>query len=102
MKVPTLVRQRFVNKEGYLTESAQLYLDELNTQMQNNLSNEGLVTPSLRTPQINTIADNSNPNTKPDGTLWFDTVTNHLKVKIDGVVLVIATAPEGDDFVLLE
>lgn len=102
MRVPTLVRQRFVDKDGYLTASAQLYLDELNNQMQGNLSNEGLVTPGLPTDQINTIADTSNPNTKPDGTLWFDTNIQQLKVKINGIVLVISTSQEGDEFILLE
>ena len=61
-----------------------LYQDELNQSMQGDLSDNGWQTPQQPTANITTI--------EPDmrnGTMWYDTDTDELKVKVAGVVRVI-------------
>lgn len=41
--------------------------------------------PQFTTAQITTLA-----LTSPNGTLWYDTTTNQLKAKVNGVVVVLA------------
>lgn len=89
MKIPTFIKHPFVDKQGNLTPEMQLYNDELNVQMQNSLSDDGIVIPSRTTADINYIASNTNANARPDGTLWYDTDTNELKAKVNGAVRVI-------------
>jgi len=57
----------------------------LDIQNQFNGISNGLVVPQLTTAQITILA-----LTAPDGVLWYDTTTNQLKAKVNGVVVVIA------------
>jgi hypothetical protein len=84
MNIPTFARVQFVQGDGYLTSAMQLYNDELNQALQNGLSDNGWTVPQLTTTQITNVA-----STMPNGTLWYDTTTNQLKGKINGVVTVI-------------
>lgn len=84
MNIPTFVRVKFVQADGYLTPEMQLYNDELNQVLQNALSDNGWTVPQLTTAQITAIAPKM-----PSGTLWYDIDTNQLKGKINGVVTVI-------------
>ena len=88
MKIPTFNVMQFVDDGGYLTSQMQLYYDQLNVQLQNNLSDDGFVIPSLTTTQINSIADPNNANGRPDGSIWYDSQTKQFKGKVDGVVKV--------------
>lgn len=88
MNIPTFVRQQFVDKEGYLTDPMNLYFDQWNVQAQLFLSQDGLVSPSRTTADINSIASNTNENARPNGTLWYDSDTSEFKGKIGGVVKV--------------
>lgn len=90
MKVPLFTRQSFVDKDGNLTPAIQQVFDVLFQQMQQNLSNDGMVIPGLNTNDINQAASPSNTNNKPNGTLWYDTTTNELKLKKNDTVVVIA------------
>ncbi len=57
-----------------LNEALATIQDELNQ----------TVAPSFTTAQITTLA-----LTAPNGSLWYDTTTNQLKAKVNGVVVVI-------------
>lgn len=63
-----------------------LYQDELYQSLQENLSDNGWQTPQQSTANINNIS-----SSMKDGTIWYDTDTNELKVKKNGVVKVILT-----------
>lgn len=89
MKIPPFTRQVFTEKSGFLSSPFQYFFDVLVQQMQENLSDDGLVVPSLTTQEINDVADPTNDNSMPNGTLWYDTDTNELKLKKNGVVVVI-------------
>ena len=89
MKIPTFTRQVFIDKDGYLSPPFQQFFDVLIQQMQKNLSDDGVVIPSLTTQDINNVSSLSNDNPKPNGTLWYDRDTNELKLKKNGVVVVI-------------
>jgi hypothetical protein len=89
MIIPTFTQHKATDKEGAYTRDAQQYNDELNQYLQDNLSNDGFVMPNRTTSDINTIADPTNGNTLPNGTMWYDTDTNQLKVKVNNVVRVV-------------
>ena len=89
MKVPLFTRQSFIDKDGNLTPAIQQVFDVLFQQMQQNLSDDGMVIPGLSTDDINQAASPSNANNKPNGTLWYDTTTNELKLKKNNTVVVI-------------
>jgi hypothetical protein len=91
MKVPTFTKQKFVEEDGNLAPPMDQMLDVFFQQAQENLSNDGFVIPAQTTDTINYILSPSNQNSKPDGTLLYDSQTNELKVRINGVVKVIAT-----------
>lgn len=84
MNIPTFVNVQYTDDEGFLTTAMQLYNDELNQAMQNGLSDNGWTVPQLTTAQITAVS-----SLMPNGTLWYDTDTNQLKGKINGVVTVI-------------
>lgn len=72
---------------GYYDGGDQnLYQDELNQNMQSDLSDDGWIHPSQSTDSITELATD-----KPDGTCWYDKETHQVKWKIDGVVTVMAT-----------
>ena len=63
------------------TTPTDAYHQELNQNMQTNLSDEGYVVPSLTTAAITQAA-----LTMPDGTIWYDNQTFQIKAKLNGVV----------------
>jgi hypothetical protein len=67
-------------------QDENLYQDELNTALQQNISDNGLVTPSQTTAAITDLA-----LTMRDGTSWVDSDTNELKIKLGGIVKVVQT-----------
>lgn len=64
-----------------------LYQDDLNQEMQANLSDDGWVQPSQTTDNITSLAAGM-----PNGTFWYDTDTNEMKVLVNGVVKVVQVA----------
>lgn len=89
MNVPTFTKQKFVQEDGTLTAPMEQMLDVFFQQAQDNISNDGMVIPSQSTANINYILSPTNQNSKPDGTILYDSQTNQLKVRINGVVKVI-------------
>lgn len=62
-------------------QDANLYQSELNTALQNSLSNNGWTTPQQSTATITDLS-----STMPNGTIWYDSSTNEPKMLINGVV----------------
>ena len=91
MKIPTFTTQKFVDDRGFLTSDQQRYFDLSNIQLQLCLSDNGFIIPANSTVAINYLASPSNPNRKPDGTMWYDQDTQQYKGKINGVVVVFQT-----------
>lgn len=50
-----------------------------------NLYNNGLIVPSFTTVEITDLA-----TAAPNGTMWYDTTTNNLKAKVNGIVVILA------------
>lgn len=61
-----------------LNETIATIQDEINRY------DNGLYAPQYTTAQITALA-----LTAPNGTMWYDTTTNQLKAKVNGVVVVI-------------
>jgi hypothetical protein len=74
--IPTYMKGQDIN----------LYQDELNVALQQNISDNGLVTPSQTTVSITDLAA-----VMPDGTSWVDSDTNELKIKLGGIIKVVQT-----------
>ncbi len=89
MTIPTFTQHKATDREGAYTRDAQEYNDQLNQYLQENVSEDGFVMPNRTTVDINQIADPTNPNTLSNGTVWYDTNTNELKVKVNNVVRII-------------
>lgn len=93
MFVPVLdTTKKLLDDNGYLTSSWSLLFTQLFNQMQVNISDDGMVVPSLTTDQITHNTDPTNPNTLPNGTIFYDTDDNKLKVKENGVIKTITTS----------
>lgn len=88
MIIESLVNEKFVDENGYLTDSAQLILGTLIQQIQTNLSNEGYKIPGQSTENITRL-----DNTKSQRALLYDEDTNKLKININGAFKEILTAP---------
>lgn len=89
MRIPTVIKQQVVDlKTGEATVAAQQFNDNLNQQMQQCLSDDGFVIPSRTTTDITNIANPSNLNSRPNGTMWYDSTTDEFKGKVNGVVKV--------------
>lgn len=90
--IPTFTRQQVVDKDGYFTSSMHQFFDVLTVQLQNNISNDGLVVPSLGTTAISNVTAPTNDNAKGPGTLFYDHDTHDLKVNINGTVKTVMTS----------
>lgn len=78
MIIPSFANVQFVEENGYLTSSMQMYNDELNRILRNGLSDDGWTVPNLTAAQITQISPEM-----PAGTLWFNTDLKKLVVKTD-------------------
>jgi hypothetical protein len=88
MKIPTFTKQKFIDEEGNLMPSYQQLFDVVFQQMQLTLSDDGFVIPSQSTTNINHISNDSNDNSRPNGTIWYDNDTNEFKGKVNGIIKV--------------
>ena len=76
MIVPTFLYEKWVKENGELTESAEMYHDELNRSMQSALSDNGWTFPQQEFATIQDIEGEM-----PDGTVWWDTDNSRLVLK---------------------
>lgn len=81
MKVPTFIRDKVIGVGGFFSDNFQQFFDVLIQQMQEKLSDNGFVNPSLTTSEIEEIAGDMD-----NGTVWYDTDAHALKVKINGEI----------------
>lgn len=88
MKIPTFLKTKIVDENGYFTPQAHQMFDVLFQQMQRSLSDSGFEIPGLNTSDINYVANNDTANSKPNGTVWYDSQTNEFKGKSSDVVKV--------------
>lgn len=86
MNVPNYPQSKIVNSDGSITDDWKLFFDQLITQSQSNLSNEGFVPPSQPTTNISQIEPGAQ-----NGTLLYDDTTHELKTNINGTFKVIQT-----------
>lgn len=68
MFVPTMIRERVVDKDGFLTAPWQGLFEQLLQNMQQSLSDEGFLIPPLTSANISVIQTNAS-----NGTLVFNT-----------------------------
>jgi hypothetical protein len=85
MKIPNFINTAFVDGNGVLTDVWGKTLNQLFDQMQQNISEEGFVIPSLTTTDIARLVN------APNGTLIIDSTLNVLKVKLAGTFRTITT-----------
>lgn len=77
MNIPNFFRYIWTRKDGQLTEEAALYMDSVNQTLQDNLSDNGWVVPTITQADLATLQ--GDPNTAmPNGTIWYvvDSVTS--------------------------
>lgn len=92
MNIPNYENLQFVDKGGYLTDQWSLLLQQLISELQSNLSNEGYQVPQQPTATINTLQTQFNAAPEPSayfGNLLYDSDTNELKVNINGTFRVV-------------
>lgn len=87
MKIPVFQNDKFTQDNGNLTNEQQMWFDNLIQQFQNGLSDQGWTTPQQDTTEINKLA-----TTMPVGTIWYDSVTNKLKVLTNAGVETISSS----------
>ncbi len=65
-----------------------LFQDDLNQEMQANLSDDGWVFPNQPTEKIDELSA-----TMPNGTAWVDNEANQLKISLGGVLYYVQLIP---------
>ena len=85
MDIPSFIPMKVVDDKGYLTPEWMNLINQLISQLQLNLGNEGYVLPQLTTTQINDLTDTS----KSKGALVYDSVTNQVKANLNGTWTVL-------------
>lgn len=86
MNVPNFVQDKLVDSNGNLSDSWQLVITQLLTELQKNFSNEGLVSPSQSATNIANLSNSTN------GTLVYDETNHAMKVNINGVFKTITVS----------
>ncbi len=69
MNFPTFNDIKFVEEDGFLSASMQMYHDDMNQTLRNGLSDNGWTTPPITGTNLVAIAPNM-----PDGTLWYESI----------------------------
>jgi len=80
MLIPSFVNMPLVDKNGIMTPEWCQFFNQLISELQNNVSNEGYKLPFLSTSQINQLADVN----KSGGSLVYDSTLNLPKINING------------------
>lgn len=87
MYIPTFTDVQFVKKDGFLTPAMQIYNDELNQALQNNLSDNGWVMPPVTASQLTALATKAR-----NGTFWYESDNHEVVIKINGALRKVVTA----------
>lgn len=89
MIFPTFQYVQYVDDEGYLTSSMQLYNDEMNAVLRNGLSDNGWTLPTVTQAELNKILALPLDQQMPNGTIWhvadpvINPTYNEIVVKLD-------------------
>ena len=108
MIIPTFQSVQYVDQNGYLTSSMQMYNDELNNILRNGLSDNGWTLPTVTQAQLAQIQAFTGADALPNGTIWYvhddNTVYYEVVVKINGALRKITTTayPQGDEYELVK
>jgi hypothetical protein len=87
MKIANLPEDKLVDENRNLTPQWKLFLSELITQLQNNLSNEGIILPPQTTTDIALLT-----SSKSIGALIYDSTLDVAKVNLNGTFKTITTS----------
>lgn len=85
MKIPTFLNTQWVENE-YLTDSANMFHDELNRVLQGGLSDNGWTLPQQDQATITSISGDM-----PNGSMWYDTTNHEFVIKINGALRKVTT-----------
>jgi len=86
INIPNFLDMQIVNQDGYLTDSAKQMFSQLFSQLQTNLSDEGILIPQQSATNI-TVLD----NIKSKGAIIYNTNTNKAMVNENGSFKTIQT-----------
>ena len=84
--IPNLQPTKWTTPNGDLHPQQHGYMSNLNTVLQQTISNEGIKVPQLDTANINKLTDAD----KSTGNFIYDNTTHEMKVNINGVWRVVA------------
>lgn len=97
MIIPTFQSVKYTDENGNLTSQMQLYNDELNNVLRNNLSDNGWTLPTVTQAQLAAIIALPADQALPDGTIWYVAQDaplspyHELVVKINGALRKVTT-----------
>lgn len=86
MYIPVFSNLKLVDQNGDLTNEMQIFFDELIQSLFLNLSDNGYVIPSVSAADLPSIEQ-----LMPDGTMWYESDSNELVVKINGALRKVTT-----------
>jgi len=86
--IPQVIRSSLVMPDGHLTSDGTLFLTQLVTYLQSNLSETGFRLPHLSTTQLTDLESSA-----PLGTMVYDSTANLPKMKRSGGWETITTTP---------
>lgn len=84
MNIPSFIKTKISNQDGHPTDEFIQIFNQLFSQLQNNLSDEGYKVPQQNTSTITEL------NTQGSiGALIYDNETHQLKININGIFKVV-------------
>jgi len=94
MIIPNFENTKVVDENGFLTPVWQLIFQQLITNLQGSLSDEGFLIPQQTTATITTLMTNFNASASPSkyfGNSVYDSTVNKLKVNENGTIKTVVT-----------
>lgn len=87
MNIPTYLKQQVIDpKTGFYTDSAHLYQQQLNQELQSSFTQTGINLPPVTNSQINDATAPANPNSIQGCSVFFNSDTGAPQIVINGVV----------------
>lgn len=86
MNIPDLPIDPVVDERGFLTDKGKFFFEQLLSQMQTFLGNEGLVAPTQSAANITTIQNNLNiagQKTCAYGTIIYNSTANSIQIAVN-------------------
>lgn len=86
MEIPVFQDLKYVDEDGFLTESMQIYNDQLNQALQGGLSDNGWTIPPITAANLAIVAP-----LMPDGTIWYESDAKEWVGKKNGSLVKFTT-----------